>query len=86
MGQTASASCEAQDAGLFDAPLLDTPLVSAVRRARAEYIEMPGLRLTAAQAARLWTLDAALCADVLSALVESRFLVRTRDASFVRAE
>ncbi len=85
MEHTAGASCEAQNAGLFDTPLLDTPLVNAVRRARAEYIEMPGLRLTAAQAARLWTLDAAFCADVLSALVEAGFLVRTRDASFVRA-
>jgi hypothetical protein len=58
----------------------------AVRRARAEFLEMPGLKLTAAQAARLWSVDPALCGQVLSALVESRFLAPTSNASFVRAE
>ena len=57
----------------------------ALRRAQAEYLEMPGLQLTEAQAARLWSFDSALCSAVLSALVESRFLVRTRRASFSRA-
>jgi hypothetical protein len=57
---------------------------AALRRARAEFLEMPGLRLTEPQAARLWSVDATLCRAVLSALVDSRFLVRTRDASFVR--
>lgn len=58
---------------------------SALRRAQAEFMEMPGLQLTEAQAARLWSFDSALCSAVLSALVESRFLVRTRNASFSRA-
>ena len=57
----------------------------ALRRAQAEFLEMPGLRLTEAQAARLWSFDSALCSAVLSALVESRFLIRTRNASFSRA-
>ena len=61
-------------------------LVEAVRRAKAEFLEMPGLKLTAAQAARLWSVDGALCRRVLSALVESRFLAETSDASFVRAD
>jgi hypothetical protein len=61
-------------------------LLEAVRRARAEYLEMPGLKLTAAQAARLWSVDAALCRQVLSVLVESRFLAETSHASFVRAD
>ena len=56
----------------------------ALRRARAEFLEMPGLQLTEAQAARLWSFDSALCSAVLTALVESRFLVRTRNASFSR--
>lgn len=60
--------------------------LAAVRRARAEYLEMPGLKLTAAQAARLWSVDSAVCAQVLSALVESRFLEETPTASFVRAD
>ena len=57
----------------------------ALRRARAEFLEMPGLQLTAAQAARLWCFDPALCSRVLETLVETRFLVRTRNASFTRA-
>lgn len=38
-------------------------------RIRAEYHEMPGMRLTAAQAARLFNLDMVSCARVLDALV-----------------
>jgi hypothetical protein len=58
---------------------------NALQRAQAEFMEMPGLQLTEAQAARLWSFDSALCSAVLTALVESRFLVRTRNASFLRA-
>jgi hypothetical protein len=58
---------------------------SALRRAQADFLEMPGLQLTAAQGARLWCVDAALCGRVLDALVESRFLVRTRNSLFARA-
>ncbi len=60
-------------------------LEQAMRRARADYKEMPGLRLTAAQASRLWALDAPLCAAVLSQLVEQGFLARAANAAFVRA-
>jgi hypothetical protein len=56
----------------------------AVRRARADFTELPGLQLTEAQARRLWSLDAALCAGVLSSLVADGFLVRTADARFAR--
>ena len=56
----------------------------AIRRARGEFLEMPGLQLTEAQAARLWCLDSALCGRVLAALVDARFLVRTRKAGFSR--
>ena len=58
---------------------------TALRRAQAEFLEMPGLQLTEAQAARLWSFDSSLCSAVLTTLVESRFLVRTRNASFTRA-
>jgi hypothetical protein len=47
---------------------------------------MPGLRLTAAQASRLWAIDAPLCAAVLSQLVEQGFLARAANAAFVRAD
>ena len=56
----------------------------ALQRAQADFLEMPGLQLTEAQAARLWCFDMALCVRVLEALVESRFLFRTRNALFAR--
>ena len=58
--------------------------ISALRRAQADFLEMPGLQLTEAQAARLWCFDSELCSRVLATLVESRFLMRTRN-SFTRA-
>ena len=63
-----------------------TPLSfeEAVQRARAEFLEMPGLQLTVEQAARLWHLDRASCEGVLSTLVETRFLARTRSALYAR--
>jgi hypothetical protein len=55
-----------------------------VRRLKAEFLEMPGLKLTEAQARRLWALDAASCSFVLERLVETNFLSRTRDGAFIR--
>jgi len=57
-----------------------------LRRVRGEFIEMPGLRLTEAQAQRLWGLDSTACSALLKVLVDSKFLFRTRDGSFMRAE
>jgi len=45
-----------------------------IERVRGEFNEMPGLRLTPEQAARLWGLDAGSCSEVLRALVSSSFL------------
>ena len=45
-----------------------------LRRARGEYREMPGMRLTFEQAMRLWNIDRQACATVLNSLVASRFL------------
>ena len=55
-----------------------------LRRARAEYLEMPGLRLTRAQARRLWGLDDETCADVLDSLTEDKFLQRRHDGTYAR--
>ncbi len=44
------------------------------RRIRGEYGEMPGLRLTADQATRLWSLDRSTCVQLLNALVDAQFL------------
>ena len=56
---------------------------SVVRRAQAEYLEMPGLRLTSAQAQRLWGLDRRTCDELLAELMSAHFLARTRDGAFV---
>ena len=50
---------------------------------RAEYLEMPGLSVTLAQAARLWHVDRRRCLDVLEALTKDGFLYRARE-SYVR--
>jgi hypothetical protein len=56
------------------------------RLVRAEYLEVPGLVLTRDQAQRLWGLDRTACDQVLAALVESRFLRRTHDNRYLRAD
>ena len=43
-------------------------------RARGEYREMPGMRLTIDQAMRLWDLDRKTCQWLLTSLVAARFL------------
>jgi hypothetical protein len=65
-------------------PTVAPTFEEALRRARAEYLEMPGLRLTVAQAARLWHLDIASCEGVLATLVQSKFLVKTRREAYAR--
>ena len=66
--------------------VLHQALDDALRRVQGEYIEMPGLRLTTAQAQRLWNLDRAACDALLGALVDAKFLFRTRDGAFVRSD
>ena len=55
-----------------------------VTRIRAEYIELPGLRLTLSQASRLFGIDRAACEHVLTELVSHRFLKTMGDGSFIR--
>jgi len=47
---------------------------AVAERVRSEFEEMPGLRLTAKQAARLWGLDASTCGRVIDILVSSAFV------------
>lgn len=51
---------------------------------RGEYLEMPGLRLTPAQARRLWGLDEPTCSQLLELLIETKFLVCTVDGKYAR--
>ena len=62
------------------------PLDDVLRRVRGEYREMPGLRLTTAQAQRLWGLDRKVCDALLDALVDAKFLFRTRHGAFMRSD
>jgi hypothetical protein len=56
---------------------------SVVARVREEFLEMPGLRLTLAQAARLWGLERDTCQAVIDSLIASAFL-RWTDGRTVR--
>jgi hypothetical protein len=62
-----------------------SPIDEWLDRVRAEYLEMPGLRLTLAQAARFWSLDRGTCTQVLAKLVQAGFLVVTSEGSYARA-
>jgi len=62
------------------------PLDDVLRRVQGEFNEMPGLRVTLAQAQRLWGLDRVACDTLLGALVDAKFLFRTRDGAFVRSD
>jgi hypothetical protein len=53
-------------------------------RIEREYLELPGLSLTEAQARKLWGLPPELCAAVLGELVRHNFLVETPRGTFLR--
>ena len=59
---------------------------AVLRRVRAEFVEMPGLRLTPAQATRLWGLDCEACRTVINALIASSFLRWTTSGAVTRAD
>ncbi len=52
-------------------------------RVRGEYLEMPGLSLTAPQAGRLWSIDSEATRCLLEALVAQKFLMETSAGTFV---
>ena len=51
---------------------------------RAEYLEIPGLSLTAPQAQRMWGLDPEICRTLLDQMVQEKFLRRTHHNCYVR--
>jgi hypothetical protein len=57
-----------------------------VRRVRGEFLEMPGLSLTFAQAERLWGLEEALCQQVIGVLIGASFLRQTPAGAITRAD
>lgn len=62
----------------------DEPAESWRKRIAAEFAECPGLRLTAAQAARFWGLDRRQVDDMLEDLVRHAVLARAADGTFSR--
>ena len=64
---------------------MDDTLIYLLQRIRSEFLEMPGLRLTPAQAARLWALDRQTSQRVLDGLALSGFLLKGRDGAYLRA-
>ena len=54
-----------------------------LQRVRSEFLEMPGLKLTPAEAHLLWGVDCATSEAILISLAEDNFLVRTPDGAFV---
>jgi hypothetical protein len=57
---------------------VSSPAVPLSQRIRAEYEEMPCLRLTLPQASRFWNVDRQTCLAALDQLVEEGFLVLGR--------
>jgi hypothetical protein len=61
-------------------------LEAVTRRVREEFREMPGLRLTPAQAIRLWGLERETCHAVIEQLVAAAFLRWTATGAITMAE
>ena len=55
-----------------------------IRHVRAEFWEMPGLRLKAEQVQRLCGVEATICQVVLNELVDARFLCLKEDGHYAR--
>lgn len=60
------------------------PHEATLTRMRAEYLEMPGLRLTLEQAQRLCGVERTACKQVLDALVDSKFLCVNANGVYAR--
>ena len=66
--------------------MADTPINDWLLLIRAEYLEIPGLRLSKAEVERLWGLDSVTSEALLAALVDVKFLRRTVHDAYVRAD
>ena len=55
-----------------------------LERIRAEFLEMPGMKLTIAQVQRLCGVDGSMCRVVLDSLVEAKFLYIKSDGRYER--
>jgi hypothetical protein len=53
-----------------------------LRRIQCDYLEMPDLRLSRAQAQRVWQLDEGTCTQLLDSLAENGLLQRGHDGTY----
>jgi hypothetical protein len=53
-----------------------------LRRIQCDYLEMPDLRLSRAQAQRVWQLDERTCTQLLDSLAENGLLQRDHDGTY----
>ena len=71
-----------------EAPLAERPhderITLLLHRVRGEFLEMPGLRLTPAQAARMWAVDRQTSVRILDGLAAAGFLFRNREGAYLR--
>jgi hypothetical protein len=65
-------------------PQTTAALHDLLRRIEGEYLEMPGLSVTALQAERLWGLDSTTCAFVLMTLIQRGILKQMSNGTYVR--
>jgi hypothetical protein len=63
----------------------DRTITSLVHRIRSEFNEMPGLRLTPAQAARLWGMERHTSERILDGLALAGFLLKNKEGAYLRA-
>jgi len=63
----------------------DDGTTSLLHRIRSEFTEMPGLRLTPAQAARLWGMERHTSERILDGLAMAGFLSKNREGAYLRA-
>ena len=63
----------------------DDGITPLLHRVRSEFLEMPGLRLTPAQAARLWALDRPTSDRVLDGLTSAGFLAKNGKGAYLLA-
>lgn len=78
-------SCHPRSISLVPCPPEQRDFSVLQSRVVAEFREMPGLRLTLAQAARLFGIDSARCQRVLGVLVQHGVLA-TDGRTFARAD
>ena len=62
-----------------------TTIDNVLNRLRAEFLEMPGMRLTREQVQRLCGVESEPCQAVLDSLVDANFLRLSRNGQYARA-